>query len=273
MTDRRFHRAARGIAHDSLRGQIDGHSFTPGTWHRLSAPLSDLCVTPGGARDRQLPLGTRFCALLTAVTHAFGFAEPDGYCGWLDSGALGPDGPVTHAVTAPASHLYPEADLKTRERSALPALAQVNVLETGARFARTPQGWVPLPHLRPLGDPVPDPVAQARGFLGVPYLWGGNSAAGIDCSGLVQAAMRAAGRACPADSDLQRAMPGADVPPGAEAPGDLIFWRGHVAMVSAPGTILHANAFHMAVVEEPMPGAIARIAAQGDPVLRRLRPA
>ena len=270
MSDRRFRRAALGVAHDSLRGALQGHRFTPGTWHRLVAPLSDLCEAPGGARDRQLPLGARFCALTAQDGWTFGFAGEDGYCGWVPDTALGPDDPVTHWVAAPASHLYPAADLKTRERAALPMLAQVRVEGAEGAFARTPQGWVPQPHLRPLDAPLPDPVAVARSLLGAPYLWGGNSAAGIDCSGLVQAALRACGRACPADSDLQRALPGADVPPGAEAPGDLIFWRGHVAMVCAPGAIIHANAHHMAVAEEPLAQAEARIP---NPVLRRLRPA
>lgn len=272
MTDRRFRRMADGVAHASLRGVVEADRFTEGTRHRLATPLADLCAAPGGPRDRQLPLGTRFCALTARDGWSFGFAEPDGYCGWVPTAALGPDGPVTHWVAVPASHLYPAADLKTQERAALPHLALVNVLGTANSFAETPAGWVPLPHLRRLGDWLADPVAAARLLRGAPYLWGGNSAAGIDCSGLVQAAFRACGRDCPADSDLQRAMPGADVPPGAEAPGDLIFWKGHVALVSAPGLILHANAHHMAVAEEPLAQAEARIAAAGSPVLRRLRP-
>jgi len=270
--DRRFHRAAQGVAHLSL-GELPGHRAVAGTWHRLTAPLSDLCASPGGARDRQLPLGTRVCALTAAPGWAFGFDDRDGYCGWLPAAALGPDGPVSHWVAARASHLYPEPRVQAPEIAALPVLARLQVLGSRNGFAETPLGWVPLPHLRALDDPWPEPVAFARGLLGAPYLWGGNSGAGIDCSGLVQAAFRACARPCPADSDLQRALPGAEVPPGTEAPGDLIFWRGHVALVSAPGVILHANAHHMAVAEEPLAQAETRIAAAGQPVLRRLRPA
>jgi cell wall-associated NlpC family hydrolase len=272
-TDRRFLRAADGVAHVSLRGQVAAERYVEGQWHRLVAPLVDLRARPGGALDRQLPWGARFCVLQTRDGWAFGHDADDGYCGWLPEAALGADGPVTHRVTAAASHLYPAPDIKAPPRHALPFLALAGVVGVTGGFAETALGFIPLPHLRPLSDAEADPVAVARRLLGVPYLWGGNSAAGIDCSGLVQAAMRACGRPCPPDSDLQRAMPGLEVAPGAEAPGDLIFWRGHVAMVSAPGMILHANAHHMAVAEEPLAEAEARIAAKGDPVLRRLRPA
>jgi len=272
--DRRFLRMAQGVAHDSLRGQVEAARFVAGDWRRVAAPLADLCAASDGPRDRQLPLGTRFCALTEdgTGTWVFGFTEQDGYCGWLAAGALATDHPVTHWVAALASHLYPAAQVKSRALAGLPMLARVQVTGTSGSFARTPAGFVPAVHLRPLGDGLDDPVAVARRFLGVPYLWGGNGPSGIDCSGLVQAARRACGLACPADSDLQRAMPGAEVAPGDERPGDLVFWTGHVALVSAPGMILHANAHHMAVAEEPLAEAEARIAAKGDPVLRRLRP-
>jgi len=270
--DRRVLRAAAGVAHDSLRGQVAADRFVPGDWQRVVAPLADLCAAPGGARDRQLPLGARFCALTDGDGWTFGFAEADGYCGWLATGALGPDLPVTHWIAAPASHLYPAPDIKAPALAALPMLARVGVTGLTGAFSQTPAGFIPAVHLRPLSEPLTDPVTVARGFLGTPYLWGGNGPAGIDCSGLVQAAFRACGRACPADSDQQRAMPGTEVPPGAEAPGDLIFWTGHVALVGAPGLIVHANAHHMAVAEEPLAQAEDRIAAAGHPVLRRLRP-
>ncbi|MCC0072144.1 MAG: C40 family peptidase [Rhodobacter sp.] len=272
MTDRRFLRAARGIAHDSLAGALDGHRLTAGTWWRVAAPLADLCDSPGGMRDRQLLMGTRFCVLTRDADHAFGFDGDDGYCGWLDTQALADDQPPTHWVAAPATHLYPAPDIKTRERATVSIGARLRVTDRSGAFATTPAGHVPARHLRPLGDWRADPVAVARDLLGTPYLWGGNSRDGIDCSGLVQVARRACGLACPPDSDLQRAMAGADVVPGAEEPGDLIFWAGHVGMVSAPGRLIHANAHHMAVVEEDLEPAIARIAATGSAVLRRLRP-
>lgn len=270
MTDRRYLRAAGGVAHDSLKGALEGVLFVPGRWQRVTAPLADLCATPGGARDRQMLLGTRFCVVTECDGHAFGFDDDEGYCGWIAEDALGEDAPVSHWVSAPATHLYPAPDIKKRERMALSLGARLQVTGEVGRFAVTPGGYVPARHLRALGDWRSDPVAVARDFLGTPYLWGGNSRDGIDCSGLVQAVFRALGRDCPGDSDLQALMAGAEVVPGAEQAGDLIFWASHVGMVSAPGRLIHANAHHMAVTEEDLDAVLARAE---EPVLRRLRPA
>lgn len=272
MSDRRFHRATGRVAHDSLSGILAGVAFTAGHWMRLAAPLADLCPAPDGPRDRQLLHGARFCVLERHGAQVFGFDGDDGYCGWLDAAVLGDDHPVTHQVSAPATHCYADADIKSADTAALSFGARVQVLAIDGSFARTPQGFIPARHLRRLGDEMASPVEVARLFLGTPYLWGGNSRSGIDCSGLVQAARRACGLPCPPDSDLQAAMPGQKVAPGQEMQGDLVFWKGHVALVSAPGTIIHANAWHMAVVEEPLAGAEARIATSGGPVTLRLRP-
>ncbi len=274
MTDRRFLRATDRIAHESLRGRIDGREFVLGRAARIAVPLVDLCAAPDGPRDRQVLMGTPFTILEERGSHAFGFESAHGYCGWLPLAALGPAQDATHWLAAPASHLYPAPDLKRREIAALSLGARLMVEGEEHGFARTAKGWVWQRHLRPIGDWLGDPVAVARGFLGTPYLWGGDGYAGLDCSGLVHAARVACGLPCPPDSDLQRAMPGADIAEGTELPGDLVFWRGHVAMVSAPGAIIHANAHHMAVVEEPLADATQRIETAGSgPVLRRLRPA
>ncbi|PTX00796.1 NlpC/P60 family protein [Pararhodobacter aggregans] len=268
MTDRRYFRAAGGVAHDSLKGALEGVLFVPGRWLRVVAPLADLCATPGGARDRQMLLGTRICVITECDGHAFGFDGDEGYCGWIAEEALGDDLSVSHWVAAPATHVYGAPDIKQRERMALSMGARLQVTGEVGRFAVTPGGYVPARHLRKIGDWRADAVAVARDFLGTPYLWGGNSRDGIDCSGLVQAAFRALGRDCPGDSDLQSLMEGAEVLDGAEEAGDLIFWAGHVAMVSEPGRLIHANAHHMAVTEEPMADVLARAE---EPVIRRLR--
>lgn len=269
--DRRYCPAAMGVAHDSLRGLLPAREFTSGTWQRVCAPLADLLASPDGPRDRQLLAGTRFNALVRHQGFVFGFDDDEGLCGWIAATALGADHPVTHRVASPGTHAYARADIKSAERAALSCGARVQVIGVAGAFAQTPFGHVPRGHLRPLDEPLPDPLAVARGFLGTPYLWGGNSRAGIDCSGLVQVSRRACGLPCPADSDMQARMAGQQVEVTDARPGDLLFWAGHVAMVSASGQMIHANAHHMAVVEEPLAPALARIAGTGAAFLHGLR--
>lgn len=263
MTDRRFARIADGVAHVSRGGTAEG------SWWRVAAPLADLMATPEGPRERQLIAGTRFCVIAARRQWSYGFDADDGYCGWVEGRLLLRDATITHWVASPGTHAYGAPDIKHPMALLLPLGARLVVTGNEGRFVASDLGFVPAEHVRVLGDWLDNPVAVARRFLGAPYLWGGNSRAGIDCSGLVQIARRVCGLPCPADGDLQAQMPGEEIAPGAEAPGDLIFWKGHVAMISAPGFVIHANATHMAVIEEPLSVVEAR--ADG-PVIRRLRP-
>ena len=133
--------------------------------------------------------------------------------------------------------------------------------------------FVPASHLRTMGNYFEKPESAARLFLRTPYLWAGNTGFGLDCSGLVQAALRACGVQCPADSHQQETMKGTKLE--VDAPlqaGDLLFWKGHVSMATGPKSMIHANAHHMMVVEEPTDQAVARIAAtETGPVTSRLR--
>jgi cell wall-associated NlpC family hydrolase len=127
-------------------------------------------------------------------------------------------------------------------------------------------GFVPACHLKPLDTSEPDFVAVAETFIGVPYLWGGKTSLGLDCSALVQLALTTSGITCPRDSDMQEHALGSAVPLSELQRGDLVFWKGHVAIARDAATLVHANAFHMAVAIEPLREAIARIAATGSEV-------
>lgn len=232
---------------------------------RIALPVVDLLRAPDGPRDRQLLCGETVVVLDEAQDWRHIRACKDGYQGYLPAAALAPVHANSHWITAPSSHAYSAPDFKAPELSALSFGSQVLVSEYEDRFAKTDQGYIPKVHLTPLEQRMSDPVSVASGFLGTPYLWGGNSRFGIDCSGLVQAACLACGIACPGDSGPQEGALGVLLPPGSTYQrGDLLFWKGHVALVHDPKTLLHANVHAMAVALEPLEQAIARIADQGD---------
>lgn len=271
--DRRLTPFSGRVALDSLRGKVDAPAFTAGEAAAVALPLVDLMSRPDGARDRQLPLGAALTIVDRQDGWAFVQATKDGYCGWLPEAAIGPPITPTHWVAAPASHAYKAPKVQAPDLSALPMGARLTVTATEGSFAATQAGFVPLTHLRPIHDHDHDPAAVALMFLGSPYLWGGNSYAGLDCSGLVQIAFHACGRDSPGDSDLQQAI-GDALPEDAQLRrNDLIFWKGHVALMLDDTRLIHANGHSMSVAIEDLHAATARIAAAaGGPITARRRP-
>lgn len=241
---------------------------------RVTAPLLDLTLAPDpdAGLATQLLMGEPFTVYETRADGlAWGQSDWDGYVGYVPASGLGPTRPDGRRLTALASHAYTAPALKARIAGPLPFLADLDVTGTASGYACLADGsHVPEPHLAPLAR---DPVAVAHRFLGAPYLWGGRSAAGLDCSALVQLALMATGTPAPRDSDMQAALLGTTQPDDAPlARGDLVFWRGHVGWMSDAITLLHANAHHMTVTEEPLAEAVARIAAAGGgPVTGRRR--
>ena len=262
--DRRLTVANGRVAALSLRGQVEAARFVAG-WSRLIAsPVVALRDRPEGRRERELLRGEAVRVFEERAGWCFVQAARDGYVGYLPADTLREGEMPDLRVAVRATHAYGQADIKSADLMALSFGSRLRHLGQVGQFVVTDAGHVPACHLAPLSQTGDDPVAQADLLLGTPYLWGGNSAFGIDCSGLVQAACLACGIDCPGDSDMQAAALGAPVTDGTPPRrGDLMFWKGHVAWVSGPETILHANAHHMSVAHEGLAGAVARIAAQG----------
>jgi hypothetical protein len=208
---------------------------------------------------------------------AWGQLASDSYVGWLPDRALArPVAEPTHRVGALKTFAFPGPSIKLPPVETLVLGARITVVCEEETFAVTREGlFVPKRHVVGIDHKEHDFVAVAERFVGTPYLWGGKSSLGIDCSGLVQVSLDATGRACPRDSDMQRNTVGRllDVADW-ERPqrGDLLFWNGHAAIARDADTIVHSNAFHMATVIEDRREAVARIRGSGNPLLAIKRP-
>lgn len=274
MTDRRLLAFSGRVADEALRGTVEAEAYV--TPERMGLVTGHwLHDAPDGGTDRELLFGDAFDVIERRGRWAFGRSAKDGYCGWIETDSLGTWHAPTHRVAVRTTWAYGAPDIKTPRVLPLHMTSCLRVLSRRGRWAEIGVSagslWVPLHHLT---EAPLDPLVMARALLGTPYVWAGNSGFGVDCSGLVQLAMQAAGLDCAPDSDLQAMMPGEHLSEtDALEPGDLIFWKGHVAMATGPETMIHANAHHMMVVEEPIGPAIARIAATDTgPVTLRLRP-
>lgn len=271
IPDPRLRLARADLASAALEGIVRADRFTDTKAMRLVTPAAAVRAAPSLDAEQvdQLLFGELFEVLEFEDGFAWGQASRDGYVGWVEAAALsGRDLAPTHRVSALRTFSYLEPSIKAPSRGPFSLGALVAAVETDGALTRVEGGgWIPTAHLAVIGVAFADPVETAQRFVGTPYLWGGRDSLGIDCSGLVQQALYAAGRACPRDSDLQAAL-GAPVEPGALGRGDLVFWRGHVGIMLDSERLLHANAHHMAVAIEPLDQAVIRIG--GPMCFRRL---
>ncbi|MEM9047352.1 MAG: NlpC/P60 family protein [Pseudomonadota bacterium] len=273
--DRRVTPARPDLAASRLRGTVAAERYRDGDPMLVSVPLADLWAEPGRRnRTSQALFGETVDVYDIQGGVAWAQLRTDGYVGYLaaealapdpTAGGLRPDGAARmHRVAVPLTHRYPQPEVKAPAMGRLPMAARLRVLSQRNGFAETPQGWVPLAHLRRLDASEKDPVEIAERFLHAPYLWGGRSALGLDCSALVQLSAGACDIAAPRDSDMQEAALGRRLDPAdALRRGDLVFWKGHVGWMRDATHLLHANAHHMQVASEPLEDARIRIAAAG----------
>lgn len=275
--DRRLTPARPDLADERLRGQIAAERFVAGRAARVVAPSAPLRrrAAPDAPLDTEALMGEAVRVYDERDGYAWVQLVQDSYVGYLPAGVLAAEAPEpTHRVCAVRTFVYPGADLKLPPLSFLSLGAGVSAVGPSERgyVALTSGGYVWAAHLAPVATAEPDYVATAERLIGVPYLWGGKSSLGIDCSGLVQLALATAGIAAPRDSDQQEASLGSEMAPGSGLRrGDLVFWRGHVGLMQDGERLLHANGYHMAVASEPLAAAVARIAASGSGPVTRLR--
>lgn len=281
--DPRRNAVREDLAALSLRGQFVAPRYAAGVVRQVTRPAVPVRHEPQttAGLDTEALFGERVTVYEEKDGWAWVQLMRDRYVGYVPSAALSATVALsTHRVKALGTFLYPTADIKAPATLHLPMNAEVRVAEWGERFCRLEQGgFVVTRHLIERDRAERDFVDIAERFIGTPYLWGGRTRIGIDCSGLVQVAMQAAGKTCPRDSDMQMEEVGEPIPTPGDLDGlrrgDLIFWRGHVGIMADGVMLVHANAHHMAVVAETLPEAAERIERQsGTPIaaIRRTAP-
>lgn len=265
-----------GVASRRLEGIVAARAYADPQRLVCTKPATAIrrAAEAGSEQVDQLLFGEVFEGLRDVDGFVWGQAVRDGYVGFVDAAALTPAGAApTHRIAALRTYAFAEASIKSRASGPYSLGSLVTVEADEGRLCKVAgAGWMTSAHLSPIGVFETDPVAVAERYVGAPYLWGGRESLGLDCSGLVQQALLACGLACPRDADQQQTL-GEEIGRQAFGRGDLVFWKGHVAMGVDADLIVHANGYHMATVVEPLDGAIARIAAadSGEPTgYRRL---
>lgn len=269
--DKRLHAWRDDLADARLRGKIKAAAYAVGKPMRVAAAICNVHGAPA-ADARQVTQ-----ALLGETARVFESKEGwswvqldgDGYVGYVRSEALSAQAQrATHKVIVPSSFRFNRADIKSQPVTVLPLNAALSVAgEERGHLRLADGGHVFAAHCAETIHRAPDWVSVAEWFLHAPYLWGGKTVHGIDCSGLVQVSLQAAGKAAQRDSDMQEATLGARLPKDAVLRrGDLMFWKGHVGIMRDESTLLHASGHHLMVVSEPLEEAVARIAAKGSEI-------
>ena len=269
--DRRITAARPDLAAAHLKGIIAAERYREGRIKQVTKSFVGLRSAPGldAPLETELLFGEIFTVYELKNGWVWGQAALDSHVGYAPADAFSDTVTMpTHRVIASATALLMAPEVKQPTIGILPMNAKLNVVEKDNRFSRiAADRYVFSDHIAPLDTHAPDWVLVAVNFVGAPYVWGGKTFAGIDCSGLIQTALEAAGTQAPRDTDLMETALGQPI--ALDAPlqrGDLIFWKGHMGAMLDGDRLIHASAFVMRVVIEDFPTARARIEADGLPV-------
>nr|WP_250809179.1 NlpC/P60 family protein [Neorhizobium tomejilense] len=266
LLDRRLHAFRPDLADETLKGSVEAGQFVRGEPARIAVPVAQLRPAPDLARgiDTELLWGETVRVFDRADGFAWVQADQDGYVGYLPEAVLGSLDEPTHRIAVPRTFLYPEPELRKPPVGALSMGSRLTVVgeaETrGTRYFVLASGEAVIArHCLPIAETLGDDyVAVAEKFIETPYLWGGRSGFGLDCSSLVQLALMMTGQFAPRDSDMQASI-GKEITRGELRRGDLVLWKGHVGIMENAATLLHANGHTMSVARENFEAAVQRI--------------
>lgn len=277
--DRRLTPARPDLAALHLRGTVEAPRYAEGKLMHVVAEVTDMRPEPSltAAIDTQALFGQDVMVYDVQQSWAWVQLLSDHYVGYVAIEALSEGAcAATHRLRVNRSFIYPGPNMKLPVSGALPLNAGLRIVAKEGDFLQLAQGgYVFAAHAAPLTAHETDFVAVAERLLGVPYLWGGKSALGIDCSGLVQLALACAGFEAPRDTDLQEKHLGSAIPFDVSLSnprrGDVVFWKGHVGVMRDAHELLHANAHHMLAASEPLADAVARIQAKTGAMITSIK--
>ncbi|HEX7109185.1 MAG TPA: NlpC/P60 family protein [Aestuariivirga sp.] len=268
--DNRLHACRPDLADAKLRGRTDAKIFVEGARMEFVVPVTAIYREASSTtmQTTQALFGERLLAFEIRNDWVWCQLERDGYVGYIAKAAVSSDlTKPTHRVSVPSTFLYPLPDIKSQAATNLPMNAKLQIVASDEKFSRLSNGkYVFSKHVRPLNEFESDFVSVAEKFLDVPYYWGGKTAQGLDCSGLVQTSLEVCGISSPRDTDMQETQLGQKLMVNdldGLRRGDLVFWKGHVGIMVDQKNLLHANGHHMMTVKEPLAEAVTRIA---DPI-------
>ncbi|MCC2613298.1 C40 family peptidase [Neorhizobium petrolearium] len=266
ILDRRLHAFRPDLADETLKGSVEAANFVRGEPARIAAPVAQLRPGPDLARgiDTELLFGETVRVFDRAGGFAWVQADQDRYVGYLPETMLGTPEEPTHRIAVQRTFLYPGPELRKPPTATLSMGSRITVVgdvETrGTRyFVLSTGGAVIARHCLPVAETMGDDyVAVAEKFIETPYLWGGRSGFGLDCSALVQLSLMMVGKSAPRDSDMQVSI-GSAITREELRRGDLVFWKGHVGIMENEQTLLHANGHTVSVAREGFEEAVKRI--------------